>query len=58
MDSPRQPRTLRRPISALVVTPKEGAATCRIEVEKKEVAKVQGQPGAPVTCTATVKDPR
>ena len=39
----------------VVVTPKEGAATCRIEVEKKELAKVEGKPGEPVTCTAKVK---
>jgi len=45
----------------LEVTPSTGVATCRIrfakdnDSEKKEVAKQQGQPGAPVTCTATVK---
>jgi len=39
----------------LTVTPKDGAATCRIVVEKKELAKKQGQPGAPVTCTAKIK---
>lgn len=39
----------------LAVTPTNDTATCRILVEKKEVAKQQGQPGAPVTCTATIK---
>jgi len=37
------------------VAPRDGAATCRIVVADKEVAKQQGQPGAPVTCRATVK---
>jgi hypothetical protein len=36
------------------VTPKDGVTTCRIVLEKKEVAKQQGQPGAPVTCHATI----
>jgi hypothetical protein len=45
----------------LEVTPGTGAAACRIlfaqdyKSKKKEVAKKQGQPNAPVTCTATVK---
>jgi hypothetical protein len=45
----------------LEVTPGTGAAACRIlfaqdyKSKKREVAKRQGQPGAPVTCTATVK---
>jgi hypothetical protein len=42
-------------VLTVVVTPKDGAATCRIEVEKKELAKVVGKPGAPVTCTAKIK---
>jgi hypothetical protein len=33
-------------------------ATCRLEVEKKEIDKKKGAPGAPVTCTAKIKDPR
>jgi hypothetical protein len=46
----------------LEVTPSgTGPVTCRIRFAenykspKKEVAKKQGQPGTPVTCTATVK---
>jgi hypothetical protein len=39
----------------LTVAPTDGAATCRIVVENKQVDKQQGQPGAPVTCRATVK---
>jgi hypothetical protein len=39
----------------VTVTPKDGAASCRIVVEKKELAKKQGQAGAPVTCTAKIK---
>jgi hypothetical protein len=42
-------------VLTVVVTPTSGAATCRIEVEKKELAKVEGKPGAPVTCTAKIK---
>jgi hypothetical protein len=42
----------------LIVTPaKNGVATCRLEVEKKQVDKKMGAPGAPVTCTAKIKDP-
>jgi hypothetical protein len=42
-------------VITLQVMPAGGAATCRIVIEKKEVAKKQGQPGAPLTCTAKVK---
>jgi spore maturation protein SpmA len=42
-------------VITLQVMPTSGAATCRIVIEKKEVAKKQGQPGAPLTCTAKVK---
>ena len=37
----------------LQVTPKDGPATCRILIEKKEVAKKDGQPGSTLTCTAS-----
>jgi hypothetical protein len=37
------------------VTPKTGAAaTCVIIVEKKQVAKKVGKPGAPVTCSTNL----
>jgi hypothetical protein len=39
----------------LTVTPKDGPATCRIVVEKKELAKKTGQPGAPLSCSAKIK---
>jgi hypothetical protein len=42
-------------VITLQVLPAGGAATCRIVIEKKEVAKKQGQPGASLTCTAKVK---
>jgi hypothetical protein len=42
-------------VITLQVMPAGGAATCRIVIEKKEVAKKQGQPGAPLTCTAKVR---
>src|SRR3954465_5347244 len=37
----------------LQVTPKDGPVTCRILVEKRQVAKKEGQPGRELTCTAT-----
>jgi hypothetical protein len=42
-------------VISLQVVPAGGAATCRIVIEKKEVAKKQGQPGAPLICSAKVK---
>ncbi len=42
-------------VITLQVMPTGGAATCRIVIEKNEVAKKQGQPGAPLTCTAKVR---
>lgn len=42
--------------TVLEATPSKGALTCRIVVEKKEVAKVTGAPGQKVTCTAEVDE--
>jgi hypothetical protein len=42
-------------VITLQVVPAGGAATCRIVIEKKEVAKKQGEPGVPLTCTAKIK---
>jgi hypothetical protein len=40
---------------SVTLVPTGGPATCRIVVEKKEVAKKVGQPGVPLTCDGTVK---
>jgi len=37
----------------LQVTPTDGPVTCRILIEKKQVAKKEGPPGTELTCTAT-----
>ena len=42
--------------TSIEVTPAKGAVTCRIVVEKKEVAKVVGKDGQPVTCEADVRE--
>ncbi|WP_229402506.1 hypothetical protein [Micromonospora okii] len=40
--------------TTLAATPSDGALVCRIVVEGREVARVTGTPGEPVTCTAPV----
>ncbi len=63
LDSPQLPwhagRVVLPGTVTLIVAPaKDGVATCRLEVEKKEVDKKTGAPGAPVTCTAKITTPR
>jgi hypothetical protein len=37
------------------LTPTGGPATCRIVVEKKQLAKKEGRPGAPLSCVGKVE---
>jgi hypothetical protein len=36
--------------------PKSGALTCRIVADGKEIKKVEGEPGKPVTCKTVLND--
>jgi len=40
--------------TTITAVPSKGALTCWIVVEGKEVVRVAGQPGKPVTCTAKI----